>query len=282
MVTLNLVLWHLSWLGRERNIWSFAVLLLQKSGVDNSKDNCVGRCRCTRGLSTQVTSDEFVIGTHNVIPLNFIVCFGGFVSVMNPLHRFWTSKGWHKCDLVIPFSFSNSWVSTYSFHHLHQCHLILSQNDWSHYWWHQCWWHYEMKKKNSIVVNSNPIVAHSAQFSHYTVRQYCLARIFCSPLIKLKGIHENPTEDLLYTPTFKNIIIIVSLNNAATITQKHSRDCCCLIQQMDFWANKQSPEKIVWNVELYSDSGAFRVKLHLWQTSLLADGKKITTSAPVW
>lgn len=138
------------------------------------------------------------------------------------------------------------------------------------------------EKKNSIVVNSNPIVAHSAQFSHYTVRQYCLARIFCSPLIKLKGIHENPTEDLLYTPTFKNIIIIVSLNNAATITQKHSRDCCCLIQQMDFWANKQSPEKIVWNVELYSDSGAFRVKLHLWQTSLLADGKKITTSAPVW
>lgn len=128
------------------------------------------------------------------------------------------------------------------------------------------------KKKNSIVVLT---------FSHYAVRQYCLARIFCSPLINLKGIHENPTEDLLYTPTFKNIIIIVSLNNAGTITQKHSRDCCCLIQQTDFWANKQSPEKIVWNVELY-DSGAFSIKLHLWQTSLLADSKKITTSAPVW
>ena len=50
------------------------------------------------------TSHVLVVGTNNVGPINPSVGSGSFVPALNLLHRFSSSKGWHKCDgpVVIP------------------------------------------------------------------------------------------------------------------------------------------------------------------------------------
>ena len=62
------------------------------------------------------TSHVLVVGTNNVRPLSFNVGSGGLVPALKPLHRFRSSKGWHKCDspVVIPFESTDAVIPLHS------------------------------------------------------------------------------------------------------------------------------------------------------------------------